>query len=121
VYRQGLKAAGPGIDSLKQEDTCHFFISSLGPTQPHVKRVTSVLLLGLNGKGVRLTAPFHRFLLVKNKWSHNSISFRVEANYNVRFEVFTALTMKKVVFWDIKTQLVLHRRHIPSLLQSTAG
>jgi hypothetical protein len=26
--------------------------------------------------------------------------------------------MKNVAFWDIKTQFVLHRRHITSLLQS---
>jgi hypothetical protein len=41
-------------------------------------------------------------------------------NY-VRFEVFTAVTMKDVVFWDIKTQFVLHRRHITSPLQSSAS
>jgi hypothetical protein len=29
--------------------------------------------------------------------------------------------MKNVVFWDIKTQFVLHRRHIMSPLQSTAS
>jgi hypothetical protein len=29
--------------------------------------------------------------------------------------------MKNVVFWDIKTQFVLHRRHITSLLESPAG
>jgi hypothetical protein len=29
--------------------------------------------------------------------------------------------MKNVVFWDIKTQFVLHRRHITSPLQSAAG
>jgi hypothetical protein len=29
--------------------------------------------------------------------------------------------MKDVVFWDIKTQFVLHRRHIMSPLQSSAG
>jgi hypothetical protein len=28
----------------------------------------------------------------------------------VRFEVFTAVTMKNAVFWDIKAQLVPHRR-----------
>jgi hypothetical protein len=38
-------------------------------------------------------------------------------NY-VRFEVFTAVTMKNVVFWDIKTQFVLHRRHVTSPLQN---
>jgi hypothetical protein len=40
---------------------------------------------------------------------------------NVRFEVFTAVTMKNVVFWGIKTKLVPHRRHITSPLQSPAG
>jgi hypothetical protein len=39
----------------------------------------------------------------------------------VRFEVFTAVTMKNVVFWDIKTQFVLHTRHITSPLQSPAS
>jgi hypothetical protein len=39
----------------------------------------------------------------------------------VRSEVFTAVTMKNVVFWDIETQFVLHRRHITSPLQSPAG
>jgi hypothetical protein len=38
-----------------------------------------------------------------------------------RFEVFTAVTMKNVVFWNIKTQFVLHRRHIRSPLQSPAS
>jgi hypothetical protein len=39
----------------------------------------------------------------------------------VRFEVFTAVTMKNAVFWDIKTQFVPHRRHITSPLQSPTG
>jgi hypothetical protein len=39
----------------------------------------------------------------------------------VRFEVFTAVTMKNVVFWDIKPQFVLHRRHITSPLQRPAS
>jgi hypothetical protein len=42
-------------------------------------------------------------------------------NASVRFEVFTAVTMKKVVFWDIKPQFVLHRGHITSPLQSPAS
>jgi hypothetical protein len=37
-----------------------------------------------------------------------------------RFEVFTAVTRKNVIFWDIKTQFILHRRNITSPLQSTA-
>jgi hypothetical protein len=44
-----------------------------------------------------------------------------ENAYFVRFEVFTAVTMKNDVFWDIKTQFVLHRIHITSLLQSPAS
>jgi hypothetical protein len=39
----------------------------------------------------------------------------------VRFEIFTAVTMKNVVFWDIKSQFVLHRRHTTSPLQSPAS
>jgi hypothetical protein len=41
--------------------------------------------------------------------------------FYVRFEVITAVAMKNVVFWDIGTQFVLHRRHITSLLLSPAG
>jgi hypothetical protein len=36
-------------------------------------------------------------------------------------EGFTAVTMKNVVFWDIDTQFVPHRRHITSPLQSPAA
>jgi hypothetical protein len=39
----------------------------------------------------------------------------------VGFEVFTAVTMKNGVFWDIKTQFVLHRRHITSPLHGPAS
>jgi hypothetical protein len=48
-------------------------------------------------------------------------SERVSFTFVVRFEVFTAVTMKNVDFWDIKTQFVLHRRHITSPLPSLAG
>jgi hypothetical protein len=37
------------------------------------------------------------------------------------FEVFTAVTMKNDVFWDIKTQFVPHRRHIISQLESSVA
>jgi hypothetical protein len=40
---------------------------------------------------------------------------------DIKFEVFAAVTMKNVVFWDIKVQFVLHRGHITSPLQSTAS
>jgi hypothetical protein len=46
---------------------------------------------------------------------------RQEKETYVRFEVFTAVTMKNYVFWDIRTQFVLHRRHITSPLQSSAS
>jgi hypothetical protein len=39
----------------------------------------------------------------------------------VNSEVFTAVTMKNVVFLDIKPQFELHRRHITSPLQKPAG
>jgi hypothetical protein len=39
----------------------------------------------------------------------------------IRFEVFTAVTMKNVAFWDIKTQFVPYRRHITFPLQSSAS
>jgi hypothetical protein len=39
--------------------------------------------------------------------------------FYVGFEVFTAVTMKNVVFLDIKTQFVPHRRHITSSLRSS--
>jgi hypothetical protein len=35
--------------------------------------------------------------------------------------VFTAVNMKKTVFWDIKTQFVPHRRHVTPPLQRSAG
>jgi hypothetical protein len=37
----------------------------------------------------------------------------------VRFEVFTAVTMKNTVFWDIKIQFIPHRKHVSSPLQGT--
>jgi hypothetical protein len=30
----------------------------------------------------------------------------------VRFKIFTVVTMKNVIFWDIRAQFLLHRRHI---------
>jgi hypothetical protein len=38
----------------------------------------------------------------------------------IRFEVFTAVTMK-IVFWDIKTQFVPHKKRITSPLQRPAS
>jgi hypothetical protein len=47
--------------------------------------------------------------------------FMVGVCTSVRVEVFSAVAMKNFVFWDIKTEFVLHRRHITSPLQSPAG
>jgi hypothetical protein len=47
------------------------------------------------------------------------IRFRKHGTNNVRFAVFTAVTMKNGVFWDMKRQFVLHRRRIRSPLESS--
>jgi hypothetical protein len=39
----------------------------------------------------------------------------------LRVEVFTAVTMKNSVFWDIKSQFVPHMKDITSPLQSQAS
>jgi hypothetical protein len=41
-------------------------------------------------------------LLRKQKWSKNKNKKLVEINiFNVRFEAFTAVTMKNAVFWNV--------------------
>jgi hypothetical protein len=52
---------------------------------------------------------------------HPSLGTSLHHVWFVGSEVFTAVTMKNVVFWDIKTQFVPHRRHITSPLQSPAS
>jgi hypothetical protein len=62
-----------------------------------------------------ISIPPHTFLacgLIKQAW--RQIVY-------IRIEVFTAVTMKNVVSWDIKTQFVPHSRHITSPLQSPAS
>jgi hypothetical protein len=49
------------------------------------------------------------------------VVFAAVTGTNVRFEVFTAVTMKNGVFLDIKTHFVPHRKDIISQLQSLAG
>jgi hypothetical protein len=53
--------------------------------------------------------------------THTYMEERDEIFDCVRFEVFTAVTMKNGVFWDIETQFVPHRRYITPLLQSPAS
>jgi hypothetical protein len=65
--------------------------------------------------GFRVMAPCRQVLAVWLK-EHSASVHRF-----VRFEVLTAVTMKNVIFWDIKTQFVSHRRHITSLFQNPVG
>jgi hypothetical protein len=58
--------------------------------------------------------------------SHMYMRFRVIIGLRkklqfLRLEVFTAVTMKSTLFWDIKTQIVPHRRYITSTLQILAS
>jgi hypothetical protein len=41
--------------------------------------------------------------------------------YDTKFEVFTAVTVKNAVFWDVKAQFLPHWKHITSLLKNPAG
>jgi hypothetical protein len=56
-----------------------------------------------------------------NEHLHTDNSRFGDKQQQVRFNVFTAVTMMNVVFWDIKTQFILHRRHITSPLQSSGS
>jgi hypothetical protein len=49
---------------------------------------------------------------------HTLLCYRVQP---LRFEVYTAVTMKNAIFWDINTKFVPHREHITYPLQSPAG
>jgi hypothetical protein len=50
---------------------------------------------------------------------YSFVTYFIKLIFRLRFEVLTAVTMKNAVFWDIKTQFVLHRRHITSPLESS--
>jgi hypothetical protein len=74
----------------------------------------------LQGHGLEnLKSYNHGFSLIILAQNMNNVQMNLF--HQVRFEVSTAVTMKNVVFWDIKTQFVLHRRHITSPLQSPVG
>jgi hypothetical protein len=71
-------------------------------------------------------------LILRDKWTcdnrsgnscgwHAAARSSARARHYVRVEDSTAVTMENVVFWDIKTQFVPHRRHITSPLQNPAG
>jgi hypothetical protein len=60
----------------------------------------------------------------EGSWAAVDISCTIYSSFKtvvVRFDVFTAVTMKNVLFCDIETQFVLHRRHITFPLRSPAG
>jgi hypothetical protein len=61
------------------------------------------------GEGLRQTGTDH-------SRRHTASILTVENTSFVRFKGFTAVTMKNVVFWDIKTKFVPRRRHITSPL-----
>jgi hypothetical protein len=74
-------------------------------------------------RGVKLRTAngFHR---MKSQTKCHETELSLQREYEVcfvRVELFMAGTMKNVVFWDIKTQFIPHRRHITSWLQSQAG
>jgi hypothetical protein len=74
----------------------------------------------LNG-GIAFVSPGNLMpCLQTNQWTYKYLIPNIRGN-DVRFEVVTAVTMKDVVFWDIKTQFVLHSRQITPLLQSPAS
>jgi hypothetical protein len=50
-----------------------------------------------------------------------SLRIRVTELNHVRFQFLTAATMKDIVFLDIRTHFVPHRRHITSPLQIATG
>jgi hypothetical protein len=54
------------------------------------------------GEGGNRIIAIHFYLLLFNDAVSNS-------EVNIRFKVFTAVTMRNVVSWDIKTQFVPHR------------
>jgi hypothetical protein len=68
------------------------------------------------------TFQFVEYCLEKPRYRLHppSSEFMKPRSRRVRFEVFTAVTMKNVVYWDIKIQFVTHRRHITSLLHTPA-
>jgi hypothetical protein len=49
------------------------------------------------------------------------VFLRIKTDNNERFEVFTAVTMKNAVFWDMKSQSVTHSKHSMSTLQYKDG
>jgi hypothetical protein len=81
-------------------------------------RCTALTAVAVKAPGSGLVAS--RRFAAKYRLHYQVISHKRALWYSVRFDVFTAVAMKNVVFWDIKLQFVLRRRHITSPLESSA-
>jgi hypothetical protein len=68
-----------------------------------------------------LTQSFNSSFISPRHSTAGGLPWMAEESGFVGFEVFTAVAMRNVVIWDIKTQFVLHRRHITSPLHSPAS
>jgi hypothetical protein len=66
------------------------------------------------------TGPNSEELVFKTKHTHTHIKETKLHGFYVRFEFFTAVAMKNVVFCDIKPQFVLHKKDVLSPLLSPA-
>jgi hypothetical protein len=115
------------LGTLKMEAICPSETSGLltGATRRHIKK-TAVLDPTYEPVVYKACHPPH--LIAPCAWSVNYkdsfIGFAWEVNNVfkiVRYEIFKTVTMKTVVFCDIKTVFVLHRRHSTSALQTPAG
>jgi hypothetical protein len=58
---------------------------------------------------------FHKFLVVDTNIPLNRINRMV----GVGFKVFTAVTMRNAMFWDIETPFIPHRNHIVSATETS--
>jgi hypothetical protein len=88
----------------KREDFVLIWVGTSTPTRVFFQHI----LFGAQGNRASSVPPAQQTNAAMLIWPENS--------NGVRFEVLTAVTMKNVVFWDITTQFVLHRRHITSPL-----
>jgi hypothetical protein len=77
------------------------------------KRGGGSLASGAPCRNSRSCAP----LSLSSRQRHTDVEQTV--HFNVRFEIFTAVTMKNGVFWDIATKFVPHRRHYVSATESS--
>jgi hypothetical protein len=103
------------------------WICFLHPQLPRIRQVSSMLeawiiLRPSRWRHVCWLSPDHMALYPKRWNSSWPPLWEPEVlHHNAVSEVFKAVTMKNVVFCDIKDQFVPHRKHITSLLQILAS